>query len=172
MASERPSGPVGAADPESDILGMGDRRKNMRNKWILLGFVALATCVVIAALAQPRVSPSTKEFMREKLGHSQKVLEALALEDFYTLEQRSKKLSAMTQEASWQAFQNPDYAQHSATFRRHANSLTRAAQEKDLDGATLAYVRLTMSCVDCHKHVRGKLVGSVETDQKVALAGN
>jgi cytochrome c556 len=113
---------------------------------------------------------STKEFMREKLGHSQKVLEALALEDFYTLEQRAKKLSAMTQEATWQAFQNPDYEQHSATFRRHANALTRAAHDKDLDGATLAYVRLTMSCVDCHKLVRGKLVGSVEKEQSVVLA--
>ena len=133
----------------------------MKAKWILLPVVGgIATWAVIASFAQPNVPVRTKEFMREKLDHSQKVLEALALEDFYTMEQRSKKLSAMTQEATWQAFQNPDYAQHSATFRRHANSLTRAAQEKDIDAATLAYVRLTMSCVDCHKLVRGKLVAA------------
>jgi cytochrome c556 len=142
----------------------------MKNKWILLPIVAVGTWAVVAAFGQPKVGTSTKEFMREKLGHSQKVLEALALEDFFTLEQRSKKLSAMTQEAGWQAFQNPDYAQHSATFRQHANSLTKAAQDKDLDAATLAYVRLTMSCVDCHKHVRGKLVASTETQHKMAFA--
>jgi cytochrome c556 len=142
----------------------------MRSKWILVTVAVIGTWVVVAALGQPKTPLGTKEFMREKLGHSQKVLEALALEDFFTLEQRAKKLSAMTQEAGWQAFQNPDYAQHSATFRQHVNSLTKAAQNKDLDGATLAYVRLTMSCVDCHKHVRGKLVGSLETDQSVALA--
>jgi hypothetical protein len=143
----------------------------MKYKWMVFGLAAVGTWAVMAAFGQPKVGTNTKEFMREKLGHSQKVLEALVLEDFFTLEQRSKKLSAMTQEAGWQAFQNPDYAQHSATFRRHANSLTRAAQEKDLDGATLAYVRLTMSCVDCHKHVRGKLVGSLEREQNVVLAG-
>ena len=142
----------------------------MKNKLPLLLLVGITTWVVVAALGQPKVGTSTKEFMREKLGHSQKVLEALALEDFFTLEQRSKKLSAMTQEASWQAFQNPDYTQHSTTFRQHANSLTKAAQDKDLDAATLAYVRLTMSCVDCHKHVRGKLLGSTETQHKMSFA--
>ena len=143
---------------------------SMKTRWILLPAVGIAAWAVVAALAQPNVPRSTKEFMREKLGHSQKVLEALAMEDFYTMEQRSKKLSAMTQEATWQAFQNPDYSQHSATFRRHANSLTRAAQDKDLDAATLAYVRLTMSCVDCHKLVRGKLVASIELVPKPAIA--
>jgi cytochrome c556 len=142
----------------------------MKAKWLLLPVVGLATWAVIGTFAQPSVAVSTKEFMREKLGHSQKVLEALAMEDFFTMEQRSKKLSAMTQEATWQAFQNPDYAQNSATFRRHANSLTRAAQEKDLDAATLAYVRLTMSCVDCHKLVRGKLVASIDLAPTPAVA--
>jgi hypothetical protein len=144
----------------------------MRNKWMLVTVAVIGTWVVVAAFGQPKAPLSTKEFMREKLGHSQKVLEALVLEDFFTLEQRSKKLSAMTQEATWQAFQNPDYAQHSATFRRHANSLTKAAHDKDLDGATLAYVRLTMSCVDCHKLVRGKLVAASEPKDKSAFARN
>ena len=70
-------------------------------------------------------------------------------------------LSAMTQEASWQAFQNPDYTQFSANFRAHANALTKAAKEKNVDAATLAYVRMTMSCVDCHKLVRGRVVAQM-----------
>ena len=141
----------------------------MKTKWILLPVVGLVTWVVIAAFAQPHEGLTTKEFMREKLGHSQKALEALALEDFATLAQQSKKLSAMTQEATWEVFQNPDYAQHSATFRRHANALTKAAQDKNLDAATLAYVRLTMSCVDCHKFVRGKVIASAEYQETFSL---
>ena len=141
----------------------------MKAKWLFLPVIGLAAWFAIVSFAQPNVPRSTKEFMREKLGHSQKVLETLAMEDFYTMEQRSKKLSALTREATWQVFQNPDYEQHSATFRRHANSLTRAAQDKDLDAATLAYVRLTMSCVDCHKFVRGRLVAATELQPKVAL---
>ena len=49
-------------------------------------------------------------------------------------------------------------------FRRQANALTKAAQEKNLDAATLAYVRLTMSCVDCHKFVRGKIIANAAGD--------
>jgi len=132
----------------------------MKAKWVLGMAVGFMLIAVMWSFAQPKPGTSTKEFMREKLAHSQKVLEALAMEDYFTIQTESKKLSAMTQEATWQAFQNPDYTQHSATFRRHANALTQAAQDKNLDAATLAYVRLTMSCIDCHKMVRGKLVAA------------
>ena len=74
----------------------------MKIKWILpLPVLGLGVWVIIAAAAPTHEGLTTKEFMREKLGHSQKALEALALEDFNTLLQQSKKLSAMTQEASW-----------------------------------------------------------------------
>ncbi len=33
-------------------------------------------------------------------------------------------------------------------------ALVHASREKNLDGATLAYVQLTLSCVNCHKVVR------------------
>ena len=99
--------------------------------------------------------------MREKLEQSQKVLGALVTEDYFTLERISERLSAMTQEATWQAFQNPDYTQFSANFRSQANALAKAAKEKNIDAATLAYVRMTMSCVDCHKSVRGRLAAEL-----------
>ena len=132
----------------------------MKKHWKFTVIVAAGLGALIAALfAQPDVPLTTKEFMREKLAHSQKLLEALAVEDFFTLEKNARKLSAMTQDASWQAFQNPDYAQFSVTFRRQSDALARAAKNKDVDAATLAYVRMTMNCVDCHKAVRGKLIG-------------
>ena len=143
----------------------------MKTKWILLPLIGLVAWAVVATLAQPNAPMSTKEFMREKLGHSQKALEALTLEDYFTLAQESKKLSAMTQEATWQVFENPDYAQHSATFRRHANALSKAAQDKNLDAATLAYVRVTMSCVDCHKFVRGRVIAGLDAGTRARLAG-
>lgn len=130
-----------------------------------LKFVALYGLAFFGLIAtpfsQPKIGTSTKEFMREKLEHSQKVLGALATEDYFTLERISQRLSAMTQEATWQAFQNPDYTQFSANFRTHANALAKAAKEKNIDAATLAYVRMTMSCVDCHKSVRGRLAAEL-----------
>lgn len=139
----------------------------MKRNLKLIAFYGVVFFGMIAVpFGQPKVPVSTKEFMREKLGQSQKLLGALATEDFFTLGQASQRLSAMTQEASWQAFQNPDYTQFSANFRTHANALTKAAKEKDVDAATLAYVRMTMSCVDCHKFVRGRLVACTPTDLK------
>lgn len=108
--------------------------------------------------AQDRKSRATKDFMQEKLEHSQKVLEGLTLENFDLVTSRAQKLSAMSQAAAWQAFENPEYAQQSADFRKHTEALARAAGRKDIDAATLAYLRVTMSCIDCHKLVRGKLM--------------
>src|SRR5574339_91692 len=128
-----------------------------RNIKILSLCVTVFFGLITVPFGQPKVPVSTREFMREKLEHSQKLLGALATEDYFTLQKISERLSAMTQHADWQAFQNPDYTVFSANFRTHANALTKAAKDKDVDASTLAYVRMTMSCVDCHKFVRGKL---------------
>lgn len=135
----------------------------MNTKWIAAGTAPLLVAAgLTTALAQAKRGRATKEFMRDKMEEAQKVLEGLALEDFNLIEAKARRLSAMSQEAPWQVFENPDYAQHSASFRREADALARAAKSKNLDAATLAYMRLTMNCVDCHKFVRGKLVAQTE----------
>ena len=112
------------------------------------------------SLAQSKRSRAAKEFMRDKLELSQKVLEGVATEDWDLVIGKGTRLSAMTQEADWRVFENPNYDAQSKAFRQHVDSLVKAARKKDLDAATLAYVRMTISCVDCHKAVRGKLVAS------------
>jgi hypothetical protein len=135
----------------------------MKTKLLLI----IALCAIGIAFndssGQPQVPTGTKELMREKLAHAQKLLEALALEDFNTIRARAETLSEMTRGVHWQAFQNPDYVEFSAAFRRHANAIAKAAREKNIDAATLGYMRMTGSCMDCHKFVRGKLVGSLES---------
>lgn len=142
----------------------------MKYNGLMIIMAAVALVAFNQSSAQPKIPMSTKEFMREKLEHAQKVLEAIALEDFDTALARARKLSAMTQDVKWQAFQNPDYVQFSDAFRRNADSLAAAARQKNIDGATLGYVRLTMSCVECHKFVRGKLVASISSDHRLALS--
>lgn len=130
---------------------------------------AAAVLAVLLALAlgggvgfsQSRKSRANKEFMQDKLELAQRILEGLANEDYDLIVAKTTRLSAMSQEAPWQVFENPDYADHSRTFRKNVDALSRAAKNKNLDGATLAYVRMTISCVECHKFVRGKLVASL-----------
>jgi cytochrome c556 len=120
--------------------------------------VVVVTGGISVALAQSKRTRAAKEFMRDKLELSQRLLEGIATEDYDLVLAKGTRLSAMTREADWRLFENPDYDQQSLTFRRQVDALVRAAKEKNVDTATLAYVRMTMSCVDCHKLVRGKLV--------------
>ena len=131
--------------------------------------IAALLLILIGAVAQTRKSTPTKEFMREKLAQSQKVLEGITLEDYQLILVHSQKLSAMSPSADWKLFQNPEYLEQSAAFRRYADTLTQAAQERNLDRATVAYLGLTMSCVECHKFVRGRRVAGIETTAPPAV---
>ena len=139
-------GETGARGRQSEVM--------KTSLWVL---TLLAGASLTVASAQLRRNQVSKDFMREKLALSQQVLEGLALEDFSLIVTKATKLSAMSRQADWRAYENPEYEQQSQIFRRHVETLAKAAREKDLDAATLAYVRMTMSCVDCHKFVRGKL---------------
>lgn len=132
----------------------------MKTKLLVMAIGMLAIGVTLS-LAQSRRSRAAKEFMRDKLELSQKILEGVVIEDWDLVTAKGIKLSAMTHEADWRVFENPNYDQQSKTFRQHVDSLVQAAKKKDLDAATLAYVRITISCIDCHKAVRGKIFASV-----------
>jgi cytochrome c556 len=131
----------------------------MKNLFSII--VCLLALGLAAGIAQSKRSRAAKEFMRDKLELTQKVLEGVATEDWDMVVAKGTKLSAMTQEADWRVFENPNYEQQSQMFRQHVDSLVKAAKKKDLDAATLAYVRMTISCVDCHKAVRGKMVATL-----------
>jgi len=132
---------------------------------------AVVTGLAVTA-AESRRNRAAKEFMRDKLELSQQALEGITMEDYDLLIAKGTKLSAMTKAADWKLFENPDYDQQIRLFRRQVDSMVKAAKEKNLDAATLAYVRMTMSCVDCHKLVRGKLVASAEDSFSAILALN
>jgi hypothetical protein len=136
----------------------------------ILAFLLVLGVGLTTTIAQSKRNQAAKEFMKEKLALSQRVLEGIATENYDLVIARGTRLSAMTKEADWRLFENPDYEQQSIIFRRQVDALVKAAKDKNLDAATLAYVRVTISCVDCHKLVRGKVVASVipnEHQQKV-----
>jgi len=124
--------------------------------------IAAACCAVFALTAAEKNPPKVKDFMRVKLTASQKVLEGLALEDFDEIVKNSQQISLLTLAETWQVFQTPDYVQRSTEFRRSVDAMTEAARKKNLDGATLAYVKATTQCVDCHKYVRGVRMAKLE----------
>ncbi len=92
--------------------------------------------------------------MRAKLVHANHVLEGLAIEDYAMIERAAQELSLASLDSNWQVLQTEDYARQSGEFRRSCDSLKKAAIEKNLDGATLAWMDVTLKCVQCHKYVR------------------
>lgn len=149
-----------ATSEKGKTIGRQRKLKLSGYRVLLLGLITVLAASLTTALAQSRRERAAKEFMRDKLELSQKILEGVVTEDWDLVTAKGTKLSAMTKEADWRLFENPNYEQQSQTFRRHVDSLVKAAKDKNPDAATLAYVRVTMSCVDCHKLVRGKLVAS------------
>jgi hypothetical protein len=94
------------------------------------------------------------KLMRKKLEHSQKVLEGIALGDFKKIAANAEEPIDISKAAEWKAVRSPRYEVYSNEFRRIADGLVKKANEKNLDGAALAYMELTLTCVRCHKHVR------------------
>ena len=95
--------------------------------------------------------------MRQKLEFSKNVLEGLSLEQYSMIEKNAKSLKCLSQAAEWEVPTIPnatDYVALTSEFQRNADDLIRHARESNIDGATLAYVKLTMNCVQCHKYVR------------------
>jgi len=95
-----------------------------------------------------------REFMRKKLDSAQSVLEGLALEDFRLVTKGATELKAASSAAEFNAIKDGHYNAYATKFRRTTEKMERAAREKNLDGATLAYLDMTLSCVECHKYVR------------------
>ena len=134
----------------------------MRRLSLVFGGVALLGLWYGTTAAWTQDSGNTSDFMRLKLEHSQKVLEGLALEDFQLIAKHSQEISLLSQAANWRVLQTPEYLQQSLEFRRTADGLTEAAKAKNLEGAALKYVDLTMKCVHCHKYVRGVRLARVD----------
>lgn len=123
---------------------------------------ALVTAAVIAvplanapqAAEEADAPDQVADFMRAKLAHATNVLEGLAVEDYDMLAKAAQDLALASQASSWQVLQTDEYARQSSDFRRACITLRDAAKAKNLDAATLAWMDVTMSCVQCHRYVR------------------
>jgi hypothetical protein len=127
-------------------------------KQIVLGLAGLAMAVTfLAARGQEARQHTRADFMRMKLEYSKLVLEGLTLENYATIIKNAQALKKLSEAAEWEVPTIPnagEYVVFTTEFQRLADELVKKAREKNMDGATLAYLRLTMNCVNCHKYVR------------------
>jgi cytochrome c556 len=101
-------------------------------------------------------TPATRRVMREKLGHSQKILEAILTSNFTLLETESAALTKVTQSPAWTVLQGPEYLRQSEAFLKSLRELGAAARDRDLDTAVSRYTALTTSCFACHRYMKDR----------------
>jgi hypothetical protein len=96
------------------------------------------------------------EMMKKKLKSAHLVLEGIALADFKKVGGSAEDLIGLAKSTTWQLIRSPRYETYSSEFIRAAENLAQKARDKNVDGAALAYVEMTLACVRCHQYVRDR----------------
>lgn len=124
-------------------------------KWIVavaaIGIAGIAGTAAFSGSQEPGID----QIMQRKLDHAHAILEALIVEDYETLEDSSSALLKLSEEAGWFVLQTPEYTQRSASFRHAVLEIEASAKDRNLEGAALGYVDMTLKCVQCHEMLRG-----------------
>jgi hypothetical protein len=119
-------------------------------RWRLIVIVLIASVAATAAAAQ---TIGLNRVMRAKLEHAQQILGDVVTSNWSGLERHSQELRRAAEDPAWAVLTTPEYVRHTAAFLRASEDLLEAAKQRDLEAAPLAYVSLTMSCVQCHRYV-------------------
>lgn len=139
----------------------------MRNKLIALICFALLSVVGFVLHSQSVAGNETKEVMRFKLHYAQGVLEGITMENFDLIATNALKLKNLSQQANWQIRQTPEYQRLTMQYAQNADALGKAAKDKNVDAATVAYFQMTVSCTTCHKYLRGAKSASLEQEKNI-----
>ena len=133
-----------------------------RLKVVVVCVVVGVAWLVVSARAQNKVETEVIDaprvgvdaLMQAKLESAQALIKGLALEDFELMQREAQRLELLSLDTDWNILQTNEYARISKEFREAAKRLKSASDQKNLDAAGLAYFKLTLTCIDCHRHVR------------------
>jgi len=132
------------------------RRANLTRQ-ILLAAVCLAIgpwSIIGADEPKPEQNHSTSFWMKKKLDFSQHILAGIATADFDAIVENAQAMRNLSKVEGFIRGQTPGYRTQLQIFDETAAEIARQAQKDNLDGVALAFTQLTISCVNCHKHLR------------------
>ncbi len=120
--------------------------------------VLLSTAAgVTTGWAQVTATPEHAAIMERKLLSANRVLAGIAREDFKEIAQQAQRLRLLSQEAGWNVLQTPEYLRLSKDFRSTTEQLEEAAERNNIDAVGLAFIKLSIGCIDCHRYARKEL---------------
>ncbi len=121
--------------------------------------VGVVTVFLLTASVTAEDKEKDKEasfWMERKLAYSQQILNGLALEDYELIQKNAMSMKGLNTLEFFIRQKPAGYRTQLKTFEFSVNELVRNAEDQDLDGATLAFTQMAISCVNCHKELRKK----------------
>ena len=155
------------------MLSMTSSRVTLKWASIMNRSIRLLVAVLLISLIAgpaPSAQPArTKQIMRAKLEHSQKILEAVVTSNWQLLERESGDMALVVQDPAWSSLMMPEYIRYSEAFLRATTDLTEAAKLRDLESASLGLISLTASCVSCHRYLARARIVTTRPDASAVL---
>ncbi len=126
----------------------------MNARWM---WTAVCVVSILAVATQARADEEDDKasfWMKKKLEYTGEILAGLTSEDFEQVAKNARTMNTLGYLERWVRAGSPEYRRQLRIFQSANKQLIEMADEENLDGAALAYVQLTLSCVNCHKLVR------------------
>ncbi len=93
-------------------------------------------------------------WMEKKLEYSQGILRGLAMGDLEEVAAKADQMRLVSTVEGWIRNRKPGYRAQFRAFEFSNAEILRNARAGNLDGATIGFQQLTISCVSCHKLLR------------------
>ena len=95
-------------------------------------------------------------WMEKKLEYSQQALKSLATGDLEDVQLNATRMNLLNRVEGFVRRKNPNYQRQLSLFNHVSADLAKQAKDGNIEGATLAFNQLTVSCVKCHQTLRKK----------------
>jgi hypothetical protein len=127
--------------------------KSYRSKFAYV-LIALAVLFLCPTQADDKKADKGSLWMAKKLEFAQKILAGLTKGDFDMVKSNAQEMHVIGYLEKWDRAGIPEYRRQVKYFDDANKELIRQAEKMNINGATLAYTQLTLSCVQCHTVVR------------------
>ena len=94
-------------------------------------------------------------WMEQKLRLTKNILAGVALADFEMIGENADLMRGLNRVERFVRRGPEGYRTYLQQFNLANQALLRQSDAKNLEGVTLAFNQLTISCVNCHRHIRG-----------------
>lgn len=115
--------------------------------------ILFATCS-LSADDEKEKEKGPSFWMKQKLLYSQRILNGLALEDYDMITENANAMKGLNKLEYFVRRKPEGYRTQLKVFQSSVDQIVRTSADSNLDGATLGFTQLTISCVNCHKQLR------------------